>query len=73
MAGMINIFRDAAGTEYSAFVILTTAANDSVAGIHDRMPVILAADERGRWIKDNDFMQYAIHRTGPELAAAKVS
>jgi len=67
MAGMINSFRDADGQDYSAFVILTTAANSSVAPIHDRMPVILAPDERDRWLSDNRFMEYALHRPGPEL------
>jgi len=67
MAGMINTFRDATGSTYSAFVILTTAANESVAAIHDRMPVILAPDERDRWLSDDDFMEHALHRPGPEL------
>ena len=68
MAGMASRFRDAAGIEYSAFVILTTAATGSTASIHDRMPVILAPDERDRWINDADFMEYALRRAGPELA-----
>ena len=69
MAGMINSFRDADGNGYSAFVILTTAANDSVEPIHNRMPVILAQDERSRWISDSGFVEYALHRPGPELVA----
>ena len=72
MAGMVNIFRDAEGGEYSAFVILTTRANDSVAQIHDRMPVILAPDEREMWIGDTGFMEFALHRTGPELRLERV-
>jgi len=67
MAGMVNTFRDALGAEYNAFVILTTSANDSVSPIHDRMPVILAADEVDLWTRDDGFMEYALHRTGPEL------
>jgi len=67
MAGMINTFHDADGSDYSAFVILTTAANGSVAPIHDRMPVILAPDERKQWIEDDSFMEYALNRAGPEL------
>ena len=69
MAGIINTFRDATGSDYSAFVILTTAANDSVAPIHDRMPVILEPDERVRWIRDERFMDHALRRAGPELTA----
>ena len=67
MAGMMSVFCDAAGCDYSAFVILTTAANDSVAQLHDRMPVILAPDERDRWLGDSGFVQYALRRPGPEL------
>jgi len=72
MAGMINVFRDAAGGDYSAFVILTTTANDSVAPIHDRMPVILAPDERLLWINDGEFMEHALRRPGPYLSHSAV-
>ena len=69
MAGIVSTFRDALGLEYSAFVILTTEANDSVAPIHDRMPVILEPDELDMWVNDNVFTEFAMHRTGPELSA----
>ena len=69
MAGMIDVFTDAHGTEYSAFVILTTSASASVAQIHDRMPVILSPEERDAWIGDSGFMEHVLHRPGPELAA----
>jgi len=69
MAGMVNTFRDAFGEEYNAFVILTTAANEYVAPIHDRMPVILSADEVDLWARDDDFMEFALFRAGPELSA----
>jgi len=68
MAGIINIFKGADGNDYSAFVILTTTANESVAPIHDRMPVILAPYERDRWLRDSTFMESALHRAGPALA-----
>ena len=67
MAGIISIYKDAAGQEYSAFVILTTSASESVAPIHDRMPVILGPDEKEPWIHDGGFTGYALHRAGPEL------
>jgi len=73
MAGMMSTFRDALGEPYDAFVILTTSANESVAPIHDRMPVILAQDEAASWVKDKTFMEFALHRPGPELSALKVS
>ena len=68
MAGMLNTFRDPTGCDYSAFVILTTAANDSVAPIHDRMPAILAYGERERWLDDDIFMEHVLRRPGPELS-----
>ena len=68
MAGIVNVFRDSSGCEYSAFVILTTTANDSVAPIHDRMPVILAPDEGELWLDDDAFMEHVLHRLGPKLS-----
>ena len=73
MAGMVSTFRDALGEPYDAFVILTTAANESVAPIHDRMPVILAPDEASFWVKDDGFMEFVLHRPGPELSLSMVS
>ena len=67
MAGVVDVFRDASGCDYSAFVILTTCANSSVAPIHNRMPVILAPDELDYWLNDKGFAQYALCRPGPEL------
>ena len=71
MAGIIGTFRDENNADYSAFVILTTNANDSVSPIHDRMPVILAHDERNHWINDDTFVEHVLHRTGPELMHIK--
>ena len=34
------------------FVVLTTEANDSVSGVHDRMPVILRGEEAAAWLED---------------------
>ena len=73
MAGMVGTFHDTFGVEYSAFTILTTAANESVAPIHDRMPVILGAEEVDLWITDNSFMEFVLHRSGPELVTVKPS
>lgn len=67
MAGILKVFRDATGGYYNAFVILTTAANESVAPLHGRMPVILEQEEHKLWIEDNRFMQLATTRPGPEL------
>ena len=68
MAGIINIFRDSADNDYSAFVILTTGASESVKPIHDRMPVIVEPDERDLWLGDIGFMNHVLHRQGPGLS-----
>jgi len=69
MAGITSTFRDAFGEEYDAFTILTTAANENVSPIHDRMPVILSADEVDLWTSDNGFMEFVLHRPGLELSS----
>lgn len=47
MAGLYNSFD---GEE--RFVILTTAANNSISDVHDRMPVVLAQQEIQPWLFD---------------------
>lgn len=47
LAGLWNTF---AGEE--RFVILTTAPNETVSDIHDRMPVLLAPHELDVWLHD---------------------
>jgi putative SOS response-associated peptidase YedK len=46
MAGLWHRWPQANGAIHEAFVVLTTAPNELVASIHDRMPVIL---DRGSW------------------------
>ncbi|MFT4177836.1 MAG: SOS response-associated peptidase [Luteolibacter sp.] len=48
-AGLASRWRD-----LLTCTILTRAANDSMAGIHDRMPVILNAEERDAWLGGSD-------------------
>jgi putative SOS response-associated peptidase YedK len=36
------------------FAILTTAADELIAPIHDRMPIILGAEARARWLASGD-------------------
>lgn len=47
MAGIYRKYGDE-----DRFVILTTAANESVSPVHDRMPLILEEPELERWIGD---------------------
>lgn len=67
MAGMIGRFKGADGLDKDAFIILTTAANESMSRFHDRMPVILAADEREDWISSDAFMRKVLSREGSAL------
>ncbi|UNC90997.1 SOS response-associated peptidase [Candidatus Contubernalis alkaliaceticus] len=50
MAGIYNRFKDSSGIEYEAFVIITTASNNQVVNIHNRMPVILSRQEEELWL-----------------------
>ena len=45
MAGFYSSFEDG-----DRFVILTTRANASVRGVHDRMPLILERDQLEEWV-----------------------
>ena len=44
------------------FVILTTAANDSMIKVHDRMPLILEKEQIEDWF-DNKKMRMILHQT----------
>ncbi len=50
LAGLWEHWQDAHGNELESCTILTTAANDLMAPIHDRMPVILDNDAYARWL-----------------------
>lgn len=49
-AGIWSMVHDLSGQPYTTFAILTTEANDLVAEIHNRMPVILHARDEVRWL-----------------------
>lgn len=48
-AGLLERWQGPDG-ELLSFAILTTAANDTVAPIHDRMPVIVCRDDYAAWL-----------------------
>lgn len=60
MAGFYNRYQDE-----DRFVILTTAANDSMKPIHDRMPLLLEQNEIEKWLNEDrligDFLQKVPH------------
>ena len=53
-------------------VIMTTAANASMDGIHDRMPVILQKGEVETWVKDTEAAVDILHRVPPQLGHSEV-
>jgi putative SOS response-associated peptidase YedK len=52
-AGIWEGWRDPAGETLRTFSILTTAANDDMAQLHDRMPVILEKEAWGTWLGED--------------------
>ena len=53
IAGIWENWKEPASSEWiRTFAIITTDANDLVADIHDRMPVILAPADYVRWLSD---------------------
>ncbi len=60
MAGLYGFFPDARTPDaggFTGFVILTTAANGSVAPIHNRMPLILLREEIDPWLRERSAAQ----------------
>ena len=49
------------------FVILTTNANDSIADVHNRMPIILKKEMTEDWIMSEEFALSYLHATMPML------
>ncbi len=46
--GLYDVWRNLAGTTLHTYTIITTNANDLMAPIHNRMPVILRQDDEMR-------------------------
>lgn len=68
MAGFYDTF-----SGVHAYVILTTAANASMAGYHSRMPLILSPDDVDQWLCDKDFAaDYVGRPCGAVLTAMRV-
>ncbi len=49
-AGLWSIWHDGDGETLRTCTILTTAANDAIAPLHDRMPIILAPQAEPAWL-----------------------
>jgi putative SOS response-associated peptidase YedK len=53
MAGLYESWQPKPGEWQRTFTIVTTRANEMVARIHDRMPVVLDEEAAGRWMLAN--------------------
>ncbi|MBN8999142.1 MAG: SOS response-associated peptidase [Rhizobiales bacterium] len=49
-AGLWEEWADDKGNLFDSAAILTTAANDDVAALHDRMPVVVEPQDYARWL-----------------------
>ena len=55
LAGLWENWKDPASGEWvRTFTIITTDANELVRELHDRMPVVIGADDRDRWLNSAD-------------------
>lgn len=68
MAGLYNK-RDGE----NCYCILTTAANESMRPIHDRMPLVLTTDQYQEWLEDNDASASILTMIPPILECADVT
>ena len=57
MAGLYNRYQDE-----DRFVILTTAANESMKPVHDRMPLLLDRDEIKEWLCEDNQTEYFLQK-----------
>jgi putative SOS response-associated peptidase YedK len=56
-AGLWDRWKDPAGNLVHSFTIVTTAANDFMKPIHERMPVILDPKDESLWLNSNSEQQ----------------
>ena len=68
MAGIYTYSKDE-----MRYVVLTTSANESMTGIHHRMPLVIPKEEIGTWIKDASATNDLLHRVPPQLLHEAVS
>lgn len=50
MAGLFSVWKNPAGEEFPTYTIITTAANETLSEIHERMPVILEQKQYEVWL-----------------------
>ena len=77
-AGLYDTWTTPDGEELYTFTIITTDADESMAKLHNRMPVILARELEDAWLdpeltKAQDVLDVLSRSTGLELDAYPVS
>src|SRR5258708_11821420 len=50
VAGLWDSWRKPDGSELQTFTIITTAANELLKAVHERMPVILHREDYAKWL-----------------------
>ena len=53
LAGIWDTWRSEEGIEVVTFSIITTEPNDFMRSVHNRMPVVIAKEDRHRWLTDD--------------------
>ncbi|MBY4608011.1 SOS response-associated peptidase [Rhizobium sp. 9T] len=53
LAGIWEVWRHPAGIDIRSFAVVTCPANEMMAPIHNRMPVVLRAEDYGRWLSSD--------------------
>ena len=49
-AGLCDVWHDSSGIAHPTYTIITTCANDLIAPIHSRMPVVLKQEDEPLWL-----------------------
>jgi putative SOS response-associated peptidase YedK len=62
-AGLWDIWRPGGGAERSTFTIVTTAANEVVEPVHERMPAILDREGEDLWLSGRPLTSAELART----------
>lgn len=71
--GQLSLFESAARPETEdRFVVITTAANDSVAPVHDRMPLIVERRRLDDWLYDDDYAKSLLAAQMPRFDCVAV-
>lgn len=70
-AGFYRIHKTGAGFETES-IIMTTKPNETVAPIHDRMPLIIPSSHIKDWITDLEFARKYLSEDMPELSVVEV-